>query len=72
MGSCEPFFLQMQPNLVPHLKLVWDAMLVMSLLVFGIRFFQNFMDLLSDVLNLFNKLSGLVDLGLCMGKFLPC
>lgn len=72
MGSCEPLFLQMQPNLVPHLKLVRDAMLVMSLLVFGISFFQNFMDLLLDVLNPFKKSSGLVSLSLCMGKVFPC
>ena len=72
MGSCEPLFLQMQPNLVPHLKLVRDAMLVMSLLVFGISFFQNFMDLLLDVLNPFKKSSGIVSLDLCMGRVLPC
>ena len=72
MGSCEPLFLQMKPNLVPHLKLVRDAMLVMSLLVFGISFFQNLMDLLSDVLNPFNKSSGLVSLGLGMGIVFPC
>ena len=72
MGSCKPLFLQMQPNLVPHLNLVRDAMLVMSLLVFGISFFQNFMDLLSDVLNPFNKSSGLVSLSLCMGRVFLC
>ena len=72
MGSCEPLFLKMQPNLVSHLKLVRNAMLVMSLLVFDIRFFQNFMDLLSDVLNPFKKSSGIVGLGLCMGIFLLC
>ena len=72
MGSRWPLFLQMKPNLVPHLKLVRDTMLVMSLLVFGISFFQNFMDLLSDVLNPFKKSSGLVSLSLCMGRVFLC
>ena len=52
MGSCEPLFLQMHPNLVPQLKLVRNSMLVVSLLVFSISFFQNSMDFLSDMLNL--------------------
>jgi hypothetical protein len=36
MGSGKAFFLQMQPNFVAHLKLVWHPMLIMSLLVLGI------------------------------------
>jgi len=39
MGSCKAFFLQMQPNFVTHLKLVWYLMLIMSLFILGI--FQN-------------------------------
>ena len=36
MGFGKGFFLQMQPNFVDHLKLVWHTMLIMSLLVLGI------------------------------------
>jgi len=42
MGSREPLFLQMHPNLVPHLKLVRNSMLVVSLIVFGINIFSKF------------------------------
>jgi len=38
MASCKALFLQMQPNLVSHLKLVWNLVLIMALLVLGIRF----------------------------------
>jgi hypothetical protein len=37
MGPCKAFFLQMQPNFVAHLKLMWHPMLIMALLVLGIR-----------------------------------
>jgi hypothetical protein len=33
MGSCKAFFLQVQPNFVTHLKLMWNLMLIMALLV---------------------------------------
>ena len=33
MGSCKAFFLQVQPNFVAHLKLMWNPMLIMALLV---------------------------------------
>jgi hypothetical protein len=33
MGSGKAFFLQMQPNFVAHLKLMWHLMLIMALLV---------------------------------------
>ena len=33
MGSCKAFFLQVQPNFVTHLKLMWHPMLIMALLV---------------------------------------
>jgi hypothetical protein len=33
MGSCKAFFLQVQPNFVAHLKLMWHPMLIMELLV---------------------------------------
>jgi len=72
MGSREPLFLQMKPNLVPHLKLVRNVIVVMSLLVLGINFFQNFIDFLSDVFNPFNKSIGLFSLSLFMGRVLSC
>jgi hypothetical protein len=37
MGPFKAFFLQMQPNFVSHLKLMWHLMLVMVLFVLGIR-----------------------------------
>ena len=51
-GSCGPLFLQMQPNLITHMKLVWHSMLVMLLLVLGIGFLQNVMELLADVISI--------------------
>ena len=33
MGSCKAFFLQVQPNFVAHLKLMWHSMLIMALFV---------------------------------------
>ena len=36
MGSYKEFFLQLQPNFVAHLKLMWHPVLIMSLLVCGI------------------------------------
>jgi hypothetical protein len=33
MGSCKAFFLQVQPNFVAHLKLMWHPMLIMALFV---------------------------------------
>ena len=33
MGSYKAFFLQVQPNFVTHLKLMWHPMLIMALLV---------------------------------------
>jgi hypothetical protein len=36
MRPCKVFFLQVQPNFVSHLKLVWYPMLIMSFLVLGI------------------------------------
>jgi hypothetical protein len=70
--SCEALFLQMQPNLVAHLEFVWNPMLIMALLVLGISFLQNVMDLLSDVLNLFNEPGGSVGLCVSMRGFGLC
>ncbi len=36
IGSGKVFLLQMQPDFVTHLKLVWHPMLIMLLLVHGI------------------------------------
>jgi hypothetical protein len=55
MGSCKVFFLQVQPNFISHLKLVWHPMLIMALLVLGIELLQNILNLLVDVLDLFNE-----------------
>ena len=66
-GVCEAFFLEMQPYLIAYLKLVWNLMLIMSLLVLGIRFIQNIMYLLADVLGVFNKFGFPINLNLSMG-----
>jgi hypothetical protein len=36
MRPCKALFLQVQPNVVSHLKLVWHLVLIMELLVLGI------------------------------------
>ena len=33
MGSCKALFLQVQPNVVAHLKLMWHPVLIMALLL---------------------------------------
>jgi hypothetical protein len=33
MGPCKAFFLQVQPNFVAHMKLMWHPMLIMALRV---------------------------------------
>jgi hypothetical protein len=55
MGSCEVLFLQMQPYLISHLKLVWYPMLIMEFLVLGVGFIKNSMNLLLNVLNSLKK-----------------
>ena len=62
----------MQPNLITHLEFVWNPMLIMALLVLGIGFLQNIMDLLSDVMNLFNEPRGFVGLYVSMRGFVLC
>jgi hypothetical protein len=37
MGPYKAFFLQVQPNFVSHLKLMWHPMLIITLLILGIR-----------------------------------
>ena len=72
IGSCEVIFFQMQPNLVTHLEFVWNLMLIMVLLVLGIQFLQNIMDLLSDVMNILNEPGGFVSLCVSMRGFSLC
>ena len=62
----------MKPNLVSHLEFVWNLMLIMALLVLGIDFLRNIMELLSDVLNLFNEPGGFVSLYVGMRGFDLC
>jgi hypothetical protein len=67
MGSCEVLFLQMQPNLISHLKFVRYPMLIVVLLVHGIRFLHNIMNLLLEVLDALKKFSYPINLFLSMG-----
>jgi hypothetical protein len=54
MRPYNSFFLQVQPNVVSHLKLVWHTVLIMTLLVLGIRLMYNILNLLADVLDILN------------------
>jgi hypothetical protein len=72
MGSCEAFFLKMQPYLISNLKLVWYTMLILALLVLGIGFLQNIMNLLLDVLDSLKIFGCLISLGLSMGGLFLC
>jgi hypothetical protein len=67
MGSCKAFFLQVQPNFISHLKLVWHPMLIMALLVLGIGLLQNILNLLVDVLDPLNEPGSFVGFSLSMG-----
>jgi hypothetical protein len=68
MGSCKVFFLQVQPNFISHLKLVWHSVLIIVLLVFGIRLLQNILNLLADVLDPLNEPGRFFDFSLSMGR----
>jgi hypothetical protein len=72
MGPCKVLFLQMQPDLISHLKLVGYSVLIMVLLVLSIGFLQNLMDVLVDVLNLLNEYGGFFGLRLDMGRLCLC
>ena len=61
-----------KPVVIAHLEFVWNPMLIMALLVLGIAFMQNIMDLLLDVLNPFNEPSGFVGLCVSMRGFGLC
>jgi hypothetical protein len=72
MGSCEALFLQMEPYLISHLKLMLYPMVIVVLFVLGIGFLQNIMKFLLDVLDLFNKFCCSISLGLSIGELLLC
>lgn len=62
----------MQSNLVTQLEFVWNPVLIMALLVLGIDFLRDIMDLLLDVLNPFNKPGFFVSLHVSMRRFIMC
>jgi len=64
----EALVLQMQPNFVTHLELVWHPMLIMLLLVLSIGSIQYVMDLFVDVLNVLNEVFFLVRFRLDMSR----
>ena len=66
IGTDKAFPLQMQPDFVAHLKLVWHPMLIMALLVISIGSVKYIMDLLVDVLNVLNEVVCLVSFELDM------
>jgi len=55
VGPSEALLLQMKPNFVTHVELVWHPMLIMTLFVLWIFAIQYVMDLLEDVLNALNE-----------------
>ena len=72
IGSNKTFLLYMQLDLLSHLKLMWCPMLIMTFFVLSIGFIHDIMNLLVDVLNVFNKLDGLINFVLNMSKFYLC
>jgi len=72
MGSCNVFLLQMQPNLVAHLKLMWHLMLIMTLFILSIIFIQDIMKSIAYLLNVFNKIDFVINSQLNMSIFFLC
>jgi hypothetical protein len=72
IGSCETLFLQMQLDLISHLKFMWYSMLIVALLVLGIGFLHNIMNFLLDVLDALNKFGYRINLCLSMGGLFSC
>jgi hypothetical protein len=72
MGSCETLFLKIQPYLISHLKLVWHPMLIVALLLLGVGFLQNFVNLLLNVMDSLNKFGCSINLDLSMGVLFLC
>jgi hypothetical protein len=69
MGPCNAFFLQVKPNFISHLKLVWHPMLIMALLVLGIGLLKNVINLLENVLDPFNEPGRFFGFILSIGRF---
>jgi hypothetical protein len=55
MEPCKAFFLQVKPNFVSHLKLIWNLMLIVLLLVLDIRILYNILNLLVDVMDMLTE-----------------
>lgn len=72
MGFGKAFFLQMQPNFVSHLKLMWHPMLTMPLFVYYIGFIPYVVNVLEGVLDVLNKLGGFIGFRLNMCRFSLC
>jgi hypothetical protein len=68
MGPCKEFFLQVQPNFVSHLKLLWHLVLIMALIVPGIRLLLNILNLLAYVMDPLNEPGGFVIFSWRMGQ----
>jgi hypothetical protein len=56
----------MQPYLISHLERVWNPMLIMALILFGIGFMKNVMKFLLNVPHSVKKFGYLINLGLSM------
>jgi hypothetical protein len=67
MGSYKVFFLQVQPKFISHLKLVWNSMLIMALLILRIGILKNIPKLLADVLDPLNEPGSFSGFSLSMG-----
>lgn len=71
MGHHKALLLQMQPNRVSLLKLMWHLALMMTLFVLSIGFFEYIMGFLVDVMNYFSKLGSFVNY-ICKFCFCSC
>jgi hypothetical protein len=69
MCFCKELFLQVIQKFISHLKIVWHRLSIMVLLVLGIGILQNILNLLVDVLGMFNEPDKFVGFSLSMGKF---
>jgi hypothetical protein len=67
MGSCKELFMQVKPKFISHLKILWNPVLIMALLVLGIGILKNILKLLVDVLDSFNEPGGFLGFGFSMG-----
>ena len=72
IGPGEMLSLQVQPNLITHFEGMWNSMLIMVLLILGIGFLQDVLDLFTNVLNSFNEPGCYVRLCVLMGRVGLC